>query len=254
MKLAIFGCFNTPIIETTTTGLLPTTGSKGTVPATEISVTEVKSSTGAVTTGVTTITSAPGTTGTPSSSTTVLPPITTTMSYCTEQKGMNQPLPIQPTQVTSNPPPEQTTPTGDINPESPAPGLNYPSMYPQINVTLVQPATLTLIYVPVDRLDRPSNVDKFVVKFVYPDGTTPSQFTSEIPSKTETTISSGTTTTPSTKGVFPPSDASPRVNLPPKFELPTGTIVVIDVISTRDEQNAKQVRMIFIVFRFNDTR
>ncbi|CAF5154255.1 unnamed protein product, partial [Rotaria socialis] len=58
--------------------------------------------------------SAPGSsTGTPASSTTVLPPITTTMSYCTQQNGMNQPLTIQPTQVTSNPPPETT---GNINP------------------------------------------------------------------------------------------------------------------------------------------
>ncbi|CAF4805945.1 unnamed protein product, partial [Rotaria magnacalcarata] len=30
------------------------------------------------------------------------------MSYCTQQKGMNQPLTIQPAQVTSNPPPETT--------------------------------------------------------------------------------------------------------------------------------------------------
>lgn len=257
MKLAIFGCFNTPIIETTTTGLLPTTGNKGTVPATEISATEVKSTTAGVTTSVPTITSALGTTGTlatgsptgtPASSTTVLPPITTTMSYCTEQKGMNQPLTIKPTQVTSNPPPETT---GDINPTLNTPGLNYPSMNPQINVTLVQPATLTLIYIPVDRQDRPSNVDKFIVKFVYPDGTTPLQFTSEIPSKTETTISSGTTTTTttlSTTVVFPPSDASPRVNLPPNFTLPNGTIIVIDVTSTSDHDKPKQVRMILLCF------
>jgi hypothetical protein len=246
LKLAIFGCFNTPIIETTTTQLLPTT---------KISVTEVKGTTGAVTTALPPIATALGTTGTlatgsptgtSASSTTVLPPITTTMSYCTEQNGMNQPLTIQPTQVTSNPPPETT---GDINPTPYTQGLNYLSMYPQINITLVQPATLTLIYIPVDRQDRPSNVDKFVVKFVYPTGATPSQFTSEIPSKTETTTSSGTTTTTlSTKVVFPPSDSSPRVNLPANFDLPNGTIIVIDITSTRDHDKPTQVRMILLCF------
>ncbi|CAM4880153.1 unnamed protein product [Rotaria socialis] len=224
LKLAIFGCFNTPIIETTTTGRLPTT---------ETSVTPVKSTTAAVTT------SAPGSsTGTPASSTTVLPPITTTMSYCTQQNGMNQPLTIQPTQVTSNPPPETT---GNINPTLNTPGFNYPSMYPEINVTLVQPATLTLIYIPVDRQDRPSNVNRFIVKFVYPDSSTTSQFSSEIPSTTETTISSGTTTTLSTTVVFPPSDASPRVNLPPNFHLPNGTIIVVDISGTVDGAYAKEV-------------
>lgn len=245
MKLAIFGCFNTPIIETTTTQLLPTT---------KISVTEVKGITGAVTTALPAITSALGTTGTLATgsptgtsalSTTVLPPITTTMSYCTEQKGMNQPLTIQPSQVTSNPPPETT---GDINPTPNTEGLNYQSMSPQINVTLVQPATLTLIYIPVDRQDRPSNVDEFIVKFVYPTGATPSQFTSEIPSKTETTTSSGTTTTLSTKVVFPPSDSSPRVNLPANFDLPNGTIIVIDITSTRDDKKPTQVRIILLCF------
>ncbi|CAF1537574.1 unnamed protein product [Rotaria sordida] len=111
LKLAIFGCFNTPIIETRTTGRLPTT---------ETSVTPVKSTTAAVTT------SAPGSsTGTPASSTTVLPPITTTMSYCTQQNGMNQPLTIQPTQVTSNPRHETT---GNINRTLKNPGFNYASM------------------------------------------------------------------------------------------------------------------------------
>ncbi|CAM4989379.1 unnamed protein product, partial [Rotaria socialis] len=65
---------------------------------------------------------------------------------------------------------------------------------------------------------------------------------------TETTISSGTTTTLSTTVVFPPSDASPRVNLPPNFHLPNGTIIVIDVRSTVDYDNPKQVRMILLCF------
>lgn len=200
----------------------------------------------------------PGTimsTGIPSITTTTgLTPTTTTMNYCLEEKGMNQPLYIQPNQVTSNPPPEQTTPPGDINPTSTTPGLNYPSTNPQINITLDQPATLTLIYVPVARPDQPSsNVDEYTVQFVYPNGTSSRIFTSEIPSMHETTTtpsglppSETTTTTPSTSL---PSKNSPQVDLPTNFRVPTGTIIVITITSTNDDSNPTGVCILFLLLK-----
>ena len=109
------------------------------------------------------------------------------MNYCTEEKGMNQPLTIQPNQVTSNQPFNQTTPPGDINPTTTTPGLNFPSTNPLINITLDQPAALTVIYVPTDRPNQPTNVKQFVVVFVYPNGTTSEAFLSQIPSTSGTT-------------------------------------------------------------------
>ena len=134
------------------------------------------------------------TTGTPSTTTTTLPPTTTTINYCTEEQGMNQPLTIQPGQVTSNPLSNQTTPPGDINPTtSTTPGLDFPSPNPQINITFNQPATITVIYVPTDRPNQPTNVEQFVVVFVYPNNTSSQPFSSAILSPTTTT-----STTPST--------------------------------------------------------
>ncbi|CAF3463459.1 unnamed protein product, partial [Rotaria sp. Silwood2] len=169
------------------------------------------------------------------STTTVLPPTTTTMNYCTEEKGMNQPLDIQPNQVKSYPLPEQPT-SGDINPTSTTPGFNYPTINPQINVTLDQPASLTLIYLPVDRPNHPSNVETFVVQFVYPNGTKSEEFPSNIPSisATTTTTPSGMSTekTPTTSVIVPPSNKSPQVDLSPNVELPINTIIMITIIST----------------------
>lgn len=214
--MAIVACFNTPLVETTTTEMPSTSGTTGR--STE--------------------------TGTPATTTTVFAPTTTTMNYCTEEQGMNQPLSIQPNQVRSNPAPEETTPPGDINPTSTTPGLKFPSMIPQINVTLDQPAALTLIYLPVDRPNEPSNVNEFRVLFVYPNGTTSQEFASQIPSTSETTtvttpsgIPSETSTTPSTSLVFPPSDVSPQVDLPPNFRVPAGTTVMIIITSTTDSLN-----------------
>jgi choice-of-anchor A domain-containing protein len=169
-------------------------------------------------------------TGTPSPTTSALPPTTTTMNYCTEENGMNQPLTIQP---------DQTTPQGDINPTTSTPGLNLPSSNPQITITLDQPATLTLIYIPTDRPDQPTNVEQFVVVFVYPNNTSSQTFPSEILSPTTTTSAtpstgapSETSTTTSTSGIVPPSDVSPQVNLPPNFRVPEGTTVIINITST----------------------
>lgn len=183
----------------------------------------------------------------PASTTPALPPTTTTMNYCVEEKGMNQPLTIRPDQVNSNPTPDQTTPPGDINPTSTTPGLDFPTMNPRINVTLDQPATLTVIYVPVDRPNEPSNVEEFTVVFVYPDGTTSPSYNSNIPSTGATTtpatgVPSPATTTPTTPaGVVPPSPQSPQVDLPPNFQVPSGTTVVITITSTVDQSNPQNV-------------
>jgi len=183
------------------------------------------------------------------------------MNYCTEELGMNQPLTIQPNQVTSSPPSDQTIPSGDINPTTitTTPGLNFSSPNPQINITLDQPASLTVIYVPVDRPDQPTNVDQFTVVFVYPNGTTSQQFTSEIPSTgstTTTTPSTGapseTPTTPSPSGIVPPSNVSPQVDLPPNFQVPNGTIVIVTITSTTDNLPATGVRFTFYFFQLRE--
>ncbi len=192
----------------------------------------------------TTSTLAP-TTGTPLSTTTTLPPTTTTMNYCTEENGMNQPLTIQQNQVTSNQPFDQITPTtGDINPTSTTLGLNFPSTNPLINITLVQPAALTLIYLPTDRPNQPTNVEQFVLVFAYPNGTISDEFISQTPSTSGTT-----TTTPSTgvvsgtipTGIVPPSDVSPQVDLPPNFAVPNGTVLMIMITSTQNLDNPRGV-------------
>jgi hypothetical protein len=176
-------------------------------------------------------------------------PTTTTINYCAEENGMNQPLTIQPYQVKSNPPYDQTT-LGDINPTTSTPGLNFSSPNPQINITLDQPATLTLIYLPTDRPDQLTNANEFVVVFVYPNATTSEPFPSEIPSSTTTTTTtpstgaaSVTTATPNTSGIVPPSDVSPQVNLPANFQVPKDTIIMITNISTSGGLNPTGVRI-----------
>lgn len=224
--MAVVACFHPPTTVVATTVLSQTSGSVGTTP-------------GAITEG----------TGAPTSTTTSLPPTTTTMNYCVDENGMNQPLTIKPNQVTSNPSPDETTPPGDINPtSSPTSGVNYPSMNPQINVTLDQPATLTVVYLPVDRPNEPSNVDDFTVVFIYPNGTSSPAFDANIPSSgasATTTPASGapseTTTAPSTTGVIAPSSVSPQVDLPPNFRVPQGTIVSITITSTKDQSNPREV-------------
>jgi hypothetical protein len=181
------------------------------------------------------------------------------MNYCTEELGMNQPLTIQPNQVTSSPPSDQTTPSGDINPTTTTttPGLNFSSPNPQINITLDQPASITVIYLPVDRPNQPTNVDQFTVVFVYPNGTTSEEFTSEIPSTGSTTTTtpstgapSATTAIPTPSGIVPPSGVSPQVDLPPNFQVPNGTIVIVNITSTTDNLPATGVCIAFPLFCF----
>jgi hypothetical protein len=193
------------------------------------------------------------TTGTSSTMTTTLPSTTTIINYCTEENGMNQPLTIQPNQVTSSPPNNNTTPS-DINPTTTTtPGLDFSSPNPQINITFTQPAALTVIYVPTDRPDQPTNVEQFVVVFLYPNQTSSEAFPSETPSPTTTTTTtpstgapSETSTTPSTSGIVLPSDVSPQVDLPPNFRVPEGTIVIINITSTTGGSPATGVCIVFI--------
>ncbi|CAF1010447.1 unnamed protein product, partial [Rotaria sordida] len=228
LKLFIVGCFYPPIEEEGIVGLavLTTTTPVGTSISTRI----------------------------PSITTTGLPPTTTTMNYCIEEKGMNEPLNIKPNQVILNPSPEQTTPPGDINPTLTTPGLNFPplTMNPEINITLDQPATLTLIYVPVDRPNQPSNVNEFTVQFFYPNNTNSILFTSIIPSIPETTTTTTTgipspsgipleTTTTTPSRLVPPSNISPQVDLTPNFRVPENTIIVIKITLTEDQSSPKNV-------------
>ena len=178
--------------------------------------------------------------------TTTLAPTTTTMNYCAEENGMNQPLTIQPNQVTSNQPYDQTTPsTGSINPTTSTPGLNFPSTSPLINITLAQPAALTVVYIPTDRPIQTTNVQQFALIFAYPDGTRSEQYTSQTPSATGTT----TTTTPATgtpsgttpSDVVPPSDVSPQVDLPANFQVPSGTVLMIVITATENSETPRGV-------------
>jgi hypothetical protein len=197
------------------------------------------------------------TTGASSTTTTTLSPTTTTMNYCVEENGMNQPLTITSDQVQFDSPPTQST---DINPTPTTPGLTFTTPNPRISVTLTQPTTLTVIYLPVDRPNNPSNVNDFAVVLTYPNGTTSTPYTSTTPSassQTTTTTptpsaSSQTTTTtptpsagaassgsttPSPAGVVPLSDVSPRVDLPPNFDVPQNTVVTIVITTTTDGSN-----------------
>jgi hypothetical protein len=176
--------------------------------------------------------------------TTILPPTTTTMNFCVQENGMNQPLTITSNQVQFDSPPTQST---DINPTPTTPGLTFTTPNPRISVTLNQPTTLTLIYLPVDRPNNPSNVKDFAVVLTYPNGTTSTPYTSTAASTSSPTTtttptpaavsSSSISTTPSTPAVVPPSSASPQVDLPPNFVVPQNTVVTIVITSTTDGLN-----------------
>jgi hypothetical protein len=182
------------------------------------------------------------TTGAPSTTTTTLPPTTTTMNFCVAENGMNQPLTITSDQVQFDSPPTQST---DINPTPTTSGLTFTTSNPRISVTLTQPTTLTVIYLPVDRPNNPSNVKDFAVVLTYPNGTTSASYTSTSPSTSSPTTSS---TTPSPTAVVPLSDVSPRVDLPPNFDVPQNTVVTIMITSTTDGSNPTGVSNQFFVF------
>ncbi len=133
---------------------------------------------------------------------------------------MSQPLTIASDKVTSDQPFDQATPpNGNINPTSTTPGLNFPSTNPTINVTVDQPAALTVINIPTDRPNQPTNVDEFTVTFVYPNGTTSEPFPSETPL----------------------TGVSPQVDLPANFEVPDDTVIMISDINTKDGLSPKGV-------------
>jgi choice-of-anchor A domain-containing protein len=202
-----------------------------TTPGTSSTTTTPQSTTGVATTTVPP-SSAPLSTTTPT-----LPPTTTTMNYCIEENGMNQPLTIPLDKVTSDQPFDQTTPsTGDINPSTTTPGLNFPSTNPLINITLTQSAILTLVYVPTDRPNQPTNVKQFKLIFAYPNGSLSDQYISAPPSTTGTT-----TPTSIPSGIVPPSDVSPQVDLPANFEVPSGTVLMIKITSTQNSDSPRGV-------------
>jgi hypothetical protein len=183
-------------------------------------------------------------TSAPSTTTTTLPPTTTTMNFCVEENGMNQPLTITSDQVQFDSPPTQST---DINPTPTTPGLTFTTPNPRISVTLTQPTTLTVIYLPVDRPNNPSNVNDFAVVLTYPNGTTSTPYTSTTPSTSAGTTTttptpsagapSAASTTPSPTAVVPLSDVSPRVDLPPNFDVPFNTVLTIMITTTTDGSN-----------------
>ena len=175
------------------------------------------------------------------------------MNYCAQQNGMNQPLTIQPGQVTFDSPSNQSPSSTDINPTSTTPGFTFTTPNPGINVTLDQPATLTVIYLPNDRPNQPSNVQQFQVVFVYPNGSTSQTFTSTTAS-TSSAVTSTTTpsagTTLGTTTVVPPSVVSPRVDLPQNFDVPQKTTVVITITSTTNGLYPSGVSEPFFSFSF----
>ena len=183
----------------------------------------------------------------PSITAATLPSTTTTMNYCAQQNGMNQPLTITPSQVTFDSPSDQSPSSTDINPTSITPGFTFSTPNPGINVTLDQPTTLTVIYLPNDRPNQPSNVQQFQVVFIYPNGTTSTPYTSTTASisntVTSTTTPSPISTTPSSSAVVPLSNVSPKIDLPPNFQVPETTIVVIKITSTTDNLYPSHVRM-----------
>ena len=166
---------------------------------------------------------------------------------------MNRPLDIQPSQVTSQPSVDNK-PGSSINPTTSTPGLDFSTNKPQINVTFDKPTTLVVVYLPTDRPNEQTSAKQFTVTFVYPNGTKSQAFPSVTPSSsgtTTTTPSTGapsetTTTPPFESGFVPPSVNSPQVKLPPNFQVPDGTIAVIDVTETTNNSPATGVRMILL--------
>ena len=173
------------------------------------------------------------------------------MNYCEETNGMNRPLDIQPSQVTSQPSPDNK-PDSSINPTTSTPGLDFSTNKPQINVTFDKPTTLVVVYLPTDRPNEQTSAKQFTVTFVYPNGTKSQAFPSVTPSSSGTTTktpstgapSETSTTTPFASGFVPPSVNSPQVKLPPNFQVPAGTIAVIDVTETTNNSPATGVRII----------
>ena len=168
--------------------------------------------------------------------TTTLPPSTTTTteSICAEGSGMNQPLYIQPEQVTYMQEPEQSSSPSDINPTTTTSGVDFEHDYPEIHINLDQAATVSIVYVPVDRPNEPTNVRRFVLAFRYPNGTQSPPYYSQIPSD-------GATPSATSNGFVLPSSVSPQVILPSDYYVPSGTILLLGIISTSDDAPPQNV-------------
>ena len=243
--MGIVACVEKTTTTTTTPAPETTTAGKSAAPTT----TAPPSTTG-------TIALKESTTQEQSTTTTTLPPTTSSMKYCEETNGMNQPVDIKPGQVSSNPSPSNPSPAGDINPTTTKPGLNFPSDKPQINITLNEPQEINTIYVPTNRPNESTNVEEFTVQFLFPNGTLSPVFSaipSVIPSTSGTTTpstgaGSESTTTPSTvNGVVPPSDSSPQVQLPENYDVPKDTIIILTVKKTMDNSPARGV-CVFVLY------
>jgi len=188
---------------------------------------------------------------TPSPSTTSIPPTTNPMQYCTEQLGMNRPYDIPQSAFENINPQLDTTQlsTSDINPTLDKPGFTLDRMNPTINIQLPQDATITNIYIPID---KPSNVEQFQVQFFYPNHTDSPIFTSQIPSASQTTSSSlpsATSTKPSPIDRLLPSDKSPQIlDLPQNFQVPKDTTVLITITKTADNNELPPTNVCIILF------
>ena len=170
---------------------------------------------------------------------------------------MNEPVNIRPDQVTYKEKPQEPIPSDGINPTPENPGLTYTKdePTPTISVKLDQPTTLTVIYVPNDRPNEPSNVNTFTVVFTYPNETKSREYPSSTAGSTTTTttpsgVPSLPQTTPTTPGVQPPSPASPKVDLEPNFYVPPGTVITFTITSTTDDQPPTGVRIILVLSIF----
>ena len=179
------------------------------------------------------------------------------MNYCVEENGMNQPLTIQPNQISFDSQPQQPTQSTDVNPTSTTPGFTFTTPTPRINVTLNQPTTLTLIYLPNDRPNNPSNVKTFTVQFVYPNGTISQPFTS-------TSASSDATTTTTTRHHQEDKQLQHQVQVelfhhqmhhlelifPSNFDVPAQTIITMMITLITDTTNDATGVCSFICFYF----
>jgi len=152
---------------------------------------------------------------------------------------MNQPLAIQPNQVTTNPPRDNPSSPADINPTTTTPGYDFSSPTPRIEIKLDEPETITAFYIPTNRVDLPTTVEEFTVTIIFPDGETFGPFPSETPSPSSP--SETTTTTPAPGNVVGPSPGSPQVTLPANFNVPKDTVVIIDVTDTKNDLDATGV-------------
>jgi hypothetical protein len=221
---------------TTTTPGASSTAPGATAPPAVPTTTVPQSTTGTASSAGTTLTT-PGTT-------TSLPPTTTTTKYCVAEGGMNQPLNIPTSKVTSDD--STVNQPIDINPNSTNPGVTFSNSQPSLTFPLDKSQEFTVLYLPNDRPNQPSNIQSFNVTVYTPNTDQPQTFQSTKPSASSTTTSTpstgATSTTPSTTtAVVPLTPASPRVEFLPGTTFPAGSTIIITITGTTDGTNPKAV-------------